>query len=160
MKIESMIEQIKPAFEIYGSACFDAQHLERGVKLLIALSRFNKKIPMDEKINSYTLGDLFKEVKSDEYFTSAETSLIHKAIRDRNFLIHKCWDTYLHNSQAEEGGNKIVQDLHDRKNKIRKASAIIDDFIDKYLEKHNTSLNQIVEYMEALWIEDTSNTKH
>lgn len=129
--------EIAPLFEIYGAACFEAQHLEKGIKLLISLS--DLRMGINPPYRKMTLGDLYNLVKDKKYFTYAETSIINNSIRERNRLIHDCWKSYIQQAMTPSGRNIVKNDILKKKSKIRKASKIIDD----YLKEYDISLNKL-----------------
>ena len=136
-----LASNIAPLFEVYGSVCFDAQHLEKGIKLLISLSDPDNSFT--SRYEKMTLGDLHKLVRDKNYFTDAETRIINVAIKERNILIHHCWENYIQRAMTSAGRDELRSEIIQKKNCILKASKIIDDFIDNHIEKYKMSLSQL-----------------
>src|SRR5690606_12000338 len=124
--------EIAPLFEAYGAACYEAQHLEGALKLLLGI--------IAEKQQAYTtkagpsfdvvelkspLGDLFKDAKKKEYFTPAEEKTLNKAIKERNFLIHLYWKKRIEYSFTPKGRVWLVQNMTELGELMRTSTAIV-----------------------------------
>lgn len=145
-------KELSPLFELYGSVVYDASHLEHGVELLLQLiANYQKKqLPSDaaESLNSpspnATLGALFAALKERKYLTDAESKIISKAIKDRNFLIHSWWwGDRLKATLTPSGRKWLLSELAKIKDQIRKAGKIVDSLIDSYLKDYNVQLADI-----------------
>src|SRR5690606_15162769 len=101
-----------------------------------------------------TLRKLFDAAKKTEYFTPAEERMLRSAIRLRNELAHTFLTSRAKFLATPEGRRKVLGDIGAARSKIKKAGAIIDSLIDRYLEKYGTTVEEIKQQMEHLWVSD------
>ena len=106
----------------------------QGIKLLISLSDPHNNFK--SRYEKMTLGDLHKLVRDKNYFTDAETRIINVAIKERNILIHHCWENYIQRAMTSAGRGELRSEIIQKKNCILKASKIIDEFIDNHIKKY------------------------
>jgi len=150
--------ELKRVFAEFGATIHAAQCLEYALGLLMALlakyedAKFAGRPDesLSAALSSQTLGELFRTVRKKEFFTSAERKSVHKAIKQRNQLVH----TYLVDKAefflGTGGRAKLMEDLEKKRTNIRKANAIIDTMIDRYLQEHGTSIEDLHNFWEPL----------
>ena len=155
-------EEIAPLFEAYGAACYEAQHLEGALKLLLIIIAEKQQARSASKSDSVigsaetnkTLGDLFKDARNKEYFTSAEQKTINRAIKERNFLIHSYWNKRIQYSLTPKGRSWLVQNMTELRDLMRTATTIVNSLIDKYLEQYGVSVEYFASKTEEVWESD------
>lgn len=156
-------QEIAPMFEAYGAACYEAQHLESSLRLLLCLVQEHTKVAARHAASSLiesekmqrTLGDLFKAAQDKEYFTEVERSKINKAIKERNFVVHSYWDKRIQYSIKPEGRSWVVLDLNEHRELFRSATAIINSLIDRYLNEYGVSVEHFAEKTSEIWESET-----
>lgn len=153
-------QEIAPMFEAYGAACYEAQHLERSLRLLLFLVQKHTKNNVSRNLVSCTLeseetlrtlGELFKAAQEKEYFTDAERKKINKTIKERNFIVHSYWDKRIQLALKPEGRIWIVSNLNELRELFRSATAIINSLIDKYLTEYGVSVKYFAEKTTEIW---------
>ncbi len=156
--------EIAPMFEAYGAACFEAQHLEGSLRILLLLAEEYLKAHPPKRVApssietegaQRTLGNLFKAAREKEYFTEAEKKIINKAIKERNFVIHSYWDKRAALSVRPEGRRWVIENLNELRELFRSATAILNSLINKYLAERNVSVEYYAEKATEVWESDT-----
>lgn len=150
---------IKPVYEALGAAVFEAQHLERGLTLLLALmdEKLNQgkprnPAPLDSPEAPKTIGRLFHEVRMRKYLTDAVKKAIHLGVRERNGLIHAYWDEKRTLALMTPAGRAwIVKDLDRIREVCRKAGRSVDLIIDNYLKDYGASLHDLSNQLWESW---------
>ncbi len=150
--------ELKTLFAEFGATVHAAQCLEYALGLLMALltkyegAKFKGR--PDESLSaafsSQTLGELFRAVRKQEVFTSAERKTVHKAIKQRNQLVHSYLVDKAEYFLGAKSRAKLVRDLQKRRSNLREANAIIDRMIDRYLKEHGTSIEELHNFWEPL----------
>mgnify|MGYP000619210644 CR=1 FL=1 len=128
-------EDLAPLFEAYGAACFQAQHLEHGLLLLLKILQ---RPALGKKP---TLGKLIKHAKDLKLFTSEDSRSLRSALELRNNLVHGYWhqDKVL-NMRDAHTRSSIKRELEAYQADLRVASALIDGVIDSLLIHWGESL--------------------
>jgi len=152
--------EIAPMFEAYGAACFEAQHLERSLRLLMAMieARGQKRDVKNEpsptalmRERNVTLVDLFKVAQGKEYFTDAEKKAINNAIKERNFVVHSYWDKKIALGVTPAGRQWIIANLNQLRALFRNASLLISSLLDKHLAEYGLDVQYFSDKTDELW---------
>lgn len=150
--------ELEKVFAEFGATIHAAQCLEYALGLLMAfLTKYEDakfKGRPDESLSaalsSQTLGELFRSVRKQEFFTSAERKKVHKAIKQRNQLVHSYLVDKAEFFLGAKSRAKLVEDLKKRRSNLREANAIIDGMLDRYLQEHGTSIEELHDFWEPL----------
>lgn len=153
---------LAPVYAEFGAAVHDTQVLEFGLVLLMALAtryddaRFerNAVAALSSAQAGKTIGELFRAVRKKEHFTSPERKAIHKAIRLRNDLVHRFMVDKVEQLFSETGRRELAEELQGIRKAVQYADGIIASLIDRYLEEHGASLEELQEYAEDLFESD------
>ena len=147
-------------FELYGAAIFEAQHLERGIGLLLDLMKtYEHQVFPDDALSSIsgpkpykTLKPLFNTLLEKHQFSDADQTLLNHAIEKRNLLVHRYWSGARMEAVATSKGSEWLEaDLRKLHQQMRDAGRLIDRIIDAYLSMYSTSLDQLVNTFESQW---------
>lgn len=157
-----MHESVIPVFAEFGAAVHTAQRLEFGLTLLLAFAvKFDEakigKAAVDRLSSNdaeKTLGELWHAVKKSEYVTRAEQKTIRKAIKERNVLVHSYLVDRGEQIFTPEGRTEMLADIKRVQELFRKADAIVESLVDRYLSEHNVDLDEITKQLDSLWIDD------
>jgi len=152
-------EDMVPVFWALGTAVFEAQHLESGLGLLLALldqkqllSSPASATPLDDANSKKTLGELFADVRRRKYLTPAQKIAVHDAINARNALIHAYWSAEKVQAMLTPTGRDwVFKDLRRIEALCKKAGWLVDRLIDQYLKAFDTSLSALANPMWQQW---------
>ncbi|MCZ6560728.1 MAG: hypothetical protein O6931_07550 [Gammaproteobacteria bacterium] len=150
--------ELEKVFAEFGATIHAAQCLEYALGLLMALltkyedAKFEGRPDksLSAALSSQTLGELFRSVRKQEFFTSAERKKVHKAIKQRNQLVHSYLVDKAEFFLGARSRAKLVEDLQKRRSNLREANAIIDGMLDRYLQEHGTSIEELHDFWEPL----------
>ncbi len=150
--------ELEIVFAEFGATVHAAQCLEYALGLLMALlakyedAKFEGRldVSLSAALSSQTLGELFRAVRKQEFFTSAERKTVHKAIKQRNQLVHSYLVDKAEYFLGARSRAKLVKDLQKRRANLREANAIIDRMIDRYLKEHGTSIEELHNFWDPL----------
>lgn len=151
--------ELAPIYAEFGAAVHDTQVLEFGLVLLMALAtryddaRFTKEAvrALSSAHAGQTLGELFRVVRKQEYFTSPERKAIHKAIRLRNELVHRFMVERVERVLSADGRRELLEEIRGIREAVQAADRIIASLIDRYLEEYGTSLDELQVYASELF---------
>lgn len=157
-----MHESVRPVFAEFGAAVHTAQRLEFGLTLLLAFAvKFDEaKIGKSSvaRLSSNdaerTLGELWHAVKKSEYVTRAEQKTIRKAIKERNVLVHSYLIDKGEHLFTPEGRAEMLEELKGTQELFKKADAIVESLVDRYLSEYNVDLDEITRQLDTLWFDD------
>lgn len=150
---------ITPVYGALGAALFEAQHLEKGLSLLLLLidekaaqGKSRNPSPLDSPEAPKTIGVLFREVRMRKYLTDIEKKVIQNGVRERNGLIHAYWsEKRIPALMTPAGRAWIIKDLNGIREICHKAGRIVDSIIDHYLKDYNTNLNNLSNPLWESW---------
>jgi hypothetical protein len=143
--------ELTPIYAELGAALHDAQVLEFGLILLMALATEYDQAHFPEgpreslspaRIGK-TLGQLFFAVREREYFTKAEKKMIFKAIRKRNDLIHGYMVDRVQDLFTPDGRRFLVEDIRRTRKALQDADRVNASLIDRYLKEYGTSMEAV-----------------
>jgi hypothetical protein len=157
--VQDKSEDMLPVFWALGTALFQAQHLESGLGLLIALLNRKRVLsspanatPLDDASSKKTLGEMFNDVRKRKYFTPAQKTTVHDAIDARNALIHAYWSAEKIQAMVTPAGRDwVFEDLRRIEALCNKAGQLVDGLIDQYLKQFDLSLGDISNPMWQQW---------
>jgi hypothetical protein len=143
--------ELTPVYAEFGAAVHDAQVLEFGLILLMALAtRYDQahfpegpRESLSPARIGKTLGQLFFAVREKEYFTKAEKKMIFKAIRKRNDLIHGYMVDRVHDLLSADGRQFLLEDIRRTRKSLQDADRVNASLIDRYLQDYGTSLDEV-----------------
>ncbi|MDX1433459.1 MAG: hypothetical protein R3286_13530 [Gammaproteobacteria bacterium] len=159
-----MHESLVPVLAEFGAAMHVAQRLEYGLTLLLAfaakydeasISRAEVEDPFDRDAER-TLGELFHRVRKKEYLTRAEQKIIRKAVKERNILVHRYLIDKGELMLTPEGRSELIGDIIRIRKNLQSADRIVESLVDRYLEEHDTTVDEITEQWDSLWVPDSA----
>ncbi len=148
-----------PVFWALGTALFEAQHLEGGLCLLLAmldrkhlLSAPASDSPLDGPEAKLTLGELFADIRRRKYLTPSQKTVVQNAIDARNALIHAYWSAEKIRAMLTPAGRTwVFEDLRRIEALCQKAGRLVDVLIDQYLKALDTSLHELSNPLWQQW---------
>lgn len=154
-----MSEDLLPVFWALGTALFEAQHLESGLCLLLALldrkhllSTPASVSPLDDPEAKRTLGELFTDVRRRKYLSPKQKGAVQDAIDARNALIHAYWSAEKIQAMLTPAGREwVFKDLRRIQALCKRAGKIVDVLINQYLKAFDTSLEALSNPMREQW---------
>lgn len=117
-------KKLNELYTHFGIASEKAQvlELEAGNVVISFITLFvdTKSITNEEKkeykrliddVDSKTLGNLLRKIKSIVHFDSTSENIINEALNKRNYLIHRFFKTHNFAIYSENGQNKMINEL-------------------------------------------------
>lgn len=155
-KKQEMYEDLLPTFAEYGEALFLAQHLEDGLRILRTFSADRAGNERSDPNCSppaapETLRPLLESVMQSEYFTDAERAILRSAVKERNYLVHACWNDFARVMGLPAGRSWIVESIGKRKDLFRRAIACIETPLDERLKQSGTTLDLVTAQLLEQW---------
>ena len=158
-----MHESLVPVFAEFGASVHLAQRLEFGLTLLLAFAAKYENASISRSVvdklfdrdTEHTLGALFHSVRKKEYLTRAEQKIIRKAVKDRNMLVHSYLIDKGELLLTPEGRAELMDDLARIQKNLQAADRIVESLVDRYLEEHGTTVDEITQHWDSLWVPGT-----
>ncbi len=158
----SLDAELAPIYAEVGAAVHAAQCLESVLALLMALATkyddagFSAQSVDELKSRqaNQTLKKLFRAVRQREYFTGPEKRMIHKAIAQRNALVHSYLVEKAEYFLGARRRQQLLLDVREIRDNIHKARVIVEELVDRYLSEHDTSVESLKEFWEPLYHSD------
>jgi hypothetical protein len=125
---------LNPIYLEMGAAVQDSQRLELYISFIVTLlidlsggtlSDLQFKGWM-ENLGSQTLGRLIEEIKKKVGFTDEAVDTLRTALRARNFLIHRFYNTRSDLLLSQAGREKALEEVTRKRMAINCANAILD----------------------------------
>jgi len=98
---DALSKDMAPIWEAYGKACFQCQNLESSFRFLLILnaSKDTGEVisniaveSVETETSQYTLNKIFRLAQEKEYFKRNEITMLIKANKTRNKVIHNYWN--------------------------------------------------------------------
>lgn len=158
-----MHESLVPIFAEFGASVHVAQRLEFGLTILLAFAAKYEdasisRSKVDELFGQdaeHTLGELFHAVRRAEYLTRAEQKIIRKAVKERNLLVHSYLIDKGELLLTPDGRQELIKDIARIQKNIQSADRLVESLVDKYLEEYDTSIDEITQQWDSLWVPDS-----
>jgi hypothetical protein len=141
---------LNPIYLEMGAAVQDSQRLELYtsfiVTLLIDLSggtlSDNEFKGWMENLGTQTLGRLIEEIKKKVGFTDEAVDTLRKALRARNFLIHRFYNARSDLLFSQAGREKALQEVRQKRAAINFANAILDPVMNDLIRLKGIDIEQ------------------
>lgn len=125
---------LNPIYLEMGAAVQDCQKLELYISFIITLlielsggtlsdHQFRGSM---ETLGSQTLGRLLEEIKRKVGFRDEAVEALHKALRARNFLIHRFYNERSSLLLSQEGRDRALKEIGRKRAEINLANAMLD----------------------------------
>jgi|GEM_PF-1488023 len=125
---------LNPIYQEMGASVQDSQRLELYISFIVTLlidlsggtltdREFNGWM---ESFGTQTLGRLIEEIKKKVGFTDEAVEVLRKALRARNFLIHKFYNARSSLLFNQPGREKALQEIQRRRQAINLANNMLD----------------------------------
>lgn len=156
--------EMAPIFEAYGKACYVCQNLESSFRFLLICNASKSTnaeisktaIDVETETAQFTLNKLFRLAQEKEYFTKKDISILIKANRTRNHVIHHYWnENNVNKMMTSEGRLSLKSDLEKITSEIQDADRIMVSLIDNYLIEYGLT-TKILKAMAAQTYEEGS----
>ena len=125
---------LNPIYMEMGAAVQDSQRLELYISFIVTLlidlsggtlSDDEFKGWMDS-FGTQTLGRLIEEIKKKVGFTDDAVDTLRRALRSRNFLIHRFYNARSDLLLSQAGREKALQEISRKRMAVNRANAILD----------------------------------
>ena len=151
-----MQKELVPVFAVFGACVQVAQNLESAMTFLLYLANEYEKANFDKRSKESlstddapkTMGSLFKVLRAKEHFTKPEKEIIFKAIEARNYLIHDYMVKNGRKAFTEDGRDWLIEDILRIRAQLEKAQQYLEEFLNKYLSQHGTSVEEAVKTVD------------
>ena len=141
---------LNPIYLEMGAAVQDCQRIELYISfivtLLIELSggtlsdhQFRGSM---ESLGGQTLGRLLEEIKKKVGFRDEAVQALHKALRARNFLIHRFFNERSDLLLSQAGREKALQEIGRKRGEINLANAMLDPVMNDLIRLKGIDLQQ------------------
>jgi len=141
---DALSKDMAPIWEAYGKACFQCQNLESSFRFLLILnaSKDTGEVisniaveSVETETSQYTLNKIFRLAQEKEYFKRNEITMLIKANKTRNKVIHNYWNdrSNIEKMMTPEGRLALKLDLEKLSSELWRANQIVVRLIDRYL---------------------------
>lgn len=144
---------LNPIYLEMGAAVQDSQRLELYISFIVTLlidlsggtlSDHEFKGWM-ENFGAQTLGHLIEEIKKKVGFTDDAVDTLRKALRSRNFLIHRFYNARSDLFLNQAGRDKALQEIAQKRVTINSANAMLDPVMNDLIRLKGIDIEQIRE---------------
>ena len=141
---------LNPVYLEMGAAVQDSQRLELYISFIVtllidlsagALSDDEFKGYMDN-LGTQTLGRLIEEIKKKVGFTDEAVDTLRKALRARNFLIHRFYNVRSGLLFNQAGREKALQEIIQKRSALNTANAILDPVMNDLISLKGIDIQQ------------------
>jgi len=142
---------LNPIYLEMGAAVQDSQRLELYISFIVTLliDLSGGTLSDDEfkgwmeNLGTQTLGRLIEEIKKKVGFTDEAVDILRKALRSRNFLIHRFYNTRSGWLLNQTGREKALQEISQRRSAINTANAILDPVMNDLIRLKGIDVEQV-----------------
>ena len=148
---------LNPIYLEMGAAVQDSQRLELYISFIVTLlidlsggtlSDDEFKGTMDS-LGTQTLGRLIEEIKKKVGFTDQAVDTLRRALRARNFLIHRFYNARSDLLFKQEGREKALQEIRGKRSAINTANAILDPVMHDLISLKGIDLQQFRDEVQS-----------
>ena len=141
---------LNPIYLEMGAAVQDSQRLELYISFIVTLlidlsggtlSDDEFKGSM-ENLGAQTLGRLIEEIKKKVGFTDEAVDTLRKALRARNFLVHRFYNVRSGLLFNQAGREKALQEISQKRLAINTANAILDPVMNDLIRLKGIDVEQ------------------
>jgi hypothetical protein len=148
---------LNPIYLEMGAAVQDSQRLELYISFIVTLlidlsggtlSDDEFKGWMDS-LGTQTLGRLIEEIKKKVGFTDEAVDILRKALRSRNFLIHRFYNARSDLLFNQSGRDKALQEIQQKRKLINSANAILDPVMNDLVRLKGIDIDQFRDEVQS-----------
>jgi hypothetical protein len=144
---------LNPIYLEMGAAVQDSQRLELYISFIVTLliDLSGGTLSDDEfkgwmeNFGTQTLGHLIEEIKKKVGFTDEAVDTLRKALRSRNFLIHRFYNARTDLFLNQSGREKALQEIAQKRVTINSANAMLDPVMNDLIRLKGIDIEQIRE---------------
>jgi hypothetical protein len=147
---------LNPIYLEMGAAVQDSQRLELYISFIVTLlidlsggtlSDDEFKGWMDS-LGTQTLGRLMEEIKKKVGFTDHAVDGLRKALRARNFLIHRFYNARSDQFLRQTGREKALKEIREKRKSINSANEMLDPVMNDLISLKGIDLEQFRDEIE------------
>ena len=147
---------LNPIYLEMGAAVQDSQRLELYISFIVTLlidlsggtlSDEEFKGWMDN-LGTQTLGRLMVEIKKKVGFTDDAVDSLRKALRARNFLIHRFYNARSNLFLNQTGREKALREIQQKREAINSANALLDPVMNDLIRLKGINIEDIRDEIE------------
>ena len=148
---------LNPIYLEMGAAVQDAQRLELYISFIVTLlidlsggtlSDDEFKGWMDN-LGAQTLGRLIEEIKKKVGFTDEAVDTLRRALRSRNFLIHRFYNARSALLFNQAGREKALLEIVQKRKSINSANAILDPVMNDLIRMKGIDIEHFRDEMQS-----------
>ena len=147
---------LNPIYLEMGAAVQDSQRLELYISFIVTLlsELSGGTLPDDEfkgwmdSLGTQTLGRLIEEIKKKVGFTDRAVDDLHKALRARNFLIHRFYNTRSDLFLNQAGREQALKEIRQKRMAINTANAMLDPVMHDLIRLQGIDIQQVRDEIE------------
>ena len=141
---------LNPSYLEMGAAVQDSQRLELYISFIVTLliDLSGGTLSDDEfkgwmeNLGAQTLGRLIEEIKKKVGFTDEAVDILRRALRSRNFLIHRFYNARSGLLFNQTGREKALQEIRQKRAAINAANAILDPVMNDLISLKGIDIEQ------------------
>jgi thermostable 8-oxoguanine DNA glycosylase len=133
---------LNPIYQQMGAAVQDSQRLELYISFIVTLlidlsggtlSEKEFQVSM-ENLGAQTLGRLMEEIKKKVGFTDSAVTSLRKALKARNFLIHRFYNERSDLLLSQAGRERALKEIREKREAINAANAMLDPVMNDLIQ--------------------------
>lgn len=150
------ITALNPIYLQMGAAVQDSQRLELYISFIVTLlidlsggtlSEKEFKGYMDN-LGAQTLGRLMEEIKTKVGFTDAAVAGLRKALKARNFLIHRFYNERSDLLLSQAGRERALREIRQKREAINAANAMLDPVMNDLIQLKGIDMEEFRQEVE------------
>jgi len=147
---------LNPIYLEMGAAVQDCQRIELYISFIVTLlidlsggtlSDHEFRGSM-ETLGTQTLGHLMEEIKKKVGFTDDAVHALRKALRSRNFLIHRFYNERSDLLLSQTGRDKALNEIRQKRAAINTANAMLDPVMNDLIRLKGIDIEQFKKEIE------------
>jgi hypothetical protein len=150
------ITALNPIYREMGAAVQDCQKLELYISFIVTLlidlsggtlSDQQFRGWMDN-LGAQTLGRLMEEIKKKVGFTDVAVQGLHKALRARNFLIHRFYNERSDHLLTQAGRDKALAEIRAKRKSVNNANSMLDPVMNDLIRLKGINVEEFRDEIE------------
>jgi len=150
---------LNPIYLEMGAAVQDSQRLELYISFIVTLlidlsggtltdDQFKGSM---ESLGTQTLGRLMVEIKKKVGFTDDAVDALRKALKARNFLIHRFFNARSDLFLSQAGRRKALREIEQKRIAINTANAMLDPVMNDLIRLKGIDVDQFRGEIQSRW---------
>lgn len=151
-----MDASLAPVYAEFGAAVHDAQTLEQGLRLAVALARESSHCNLDSTSRKevHGLHNLLELAQKECLLDESDAGRLRNVKAVRNELIHEFWSTRAGGMFTPYGRRRILAEVTSIRTQLIEAGKIVDRLVDRYLVRLGTDIDTVKAQIGASLEED------